>query len=318
MERIAVGGHRYSDPDVLALIKGGPEILDPRREVIRRAQALNDQLRAYGVVDDPRQRVEILASLAGIRVAPMAGCGSLGQREALLYRSADDTKQIYYDPRYLSARVNFSIAHEIIHTFFPNSRGGARFRNLHAEDSREANELERLCDLGAAELLMPQEEFRAARVGMGLHLVAALSERFGSSFEATVFRLATAYEGVSVAGLLRYRLSKKEERSVTPDVQQLLFPSSTGIEAPVLAPKYRRQSLHLSLPCGADHLIPWNKSFGGESCVYRAAESRTIERGRERLPNRANRLGYLEAIRAPYQRPDADADRGDILFLWWE
>jgi Zn-dependent peptidase ImmA (M78 family) len=318
VERISVGGHKYSDPDVVSLIKSGPDVLDPRTEVIRRAQELNDQLRGYGAIDHPRERVEILASLVGIKVSPMAG-GFLGGREALLYRNADGIAQVYYDPGYPPGRVNFSIAHEIIHTFFPNSRGGARFRNLHADDSREANELERLCDLGAAELLMPVQEFREARAGeMGLHLVPTLSERFGSSFEATVFRLATAYEGMAIAGLLRYRFKKEEQRCIAERLQQFLFPAMNSLETPAFVPKYRRQSLYLSFNCGADHLIPWNKSFAEESCVYRAARTQMIERARERLPNRASRLGHLEAIRAPYQRPDADSDHGDVLFLWWQ
>lgn len=318
MERLSVGRHRYTDPDILSLIKRGMEVLDPRREVIRRAQELNQQLRTYGAVGDPRQRIEILASLAGIKVSPMRN-GSLGQREALLYRDSDGAAHVYYDTGYPSARVNFSIAHEIIHTFFPNSRTGARFRNLHTDDSKEANELERLCDLGAAELLMPGQEFRDAMGGdMGLHLVTSLSERFGSSFEATVFRLATASAGLAASGLLRYRLKKDELRAATGGFQPSLFSAMGQSDPPIFTPQYRRQSLHLSLGCGAEHVIPWNKSFSSASCVHRAAHSGQIEYARERLPNRANAIGHLEATRALYQRPGADPEHGDILFLWWQ
>ena len=35
------------------------------------------------------------------------------------------------------------------------------------------------------------------------------------------------------------------------------------------------------------------------------------------LPNEANLIGTLEAVRAPYQRDDADPVYGDVLFLWW-
>lgn len=318
MERISVGGHRYTDPDVLSLINRGSHPIDPRNEVIRRAQELNQQLRMCGSIEEPRRRIEILASLAGIKVSPMVGNGSLGGREALLYRDSDGTAQVFYDPSYPKGRVNFSIAHEITHTFFPNSRSGARFRNLHADDSREANELERLCDLGAAELLMPEQEFREAASGeMGLHLVARLSDCFGSSFEATVFRLATAFERLAVAGLLRYRLKKEEQRALTGALQQSLFPSLDRSDAPTFVPRYRRQSLHVSRQCAAHEMIPWNKSFDPESCVYRAAHSGFVEHARERLPNRAGQIGDLEAIRAPYQRSGADGDHGDVLFLWW-
>ncbi|MGC2332908.1 MAG: ImmA/IrrE family metallo-endopeptidase, partial [Candidatus Acidiferrales bacterium] len=59
-----------------------------------------------------------------------------------------------------ASRVAFSIAHEISHAFFPNSVTGARFRSICQSNSKKANELERLCDLGASELLMPLDEFQ--------------------------------------------------------------------------------------------------------------------------------------------------------------
>ena len=97
----------------------------------------------------------------------------------------------------------FSIG-QITHTFFPNSVTGARFRNICESSSKEANELERLCDLGASELLMPFDQFRAAATGnYSLSNAESLAARFGSSFEATVYRLATAHPALAVAGLLQ-------------------------------------------------------------------------------------------------------------------
>jgi hypothetical protein len=151
---------------------------------------------------------------------------------------------------------------------------------------------------------------------MGLRVVACLAERFGSSLEATVFRLATASEHVAVAGLLRYRLKKDGQRAIASAVQRSLFRDVD--EAPAFVPKYRRQSLHLSRNATSAHTIPWNKSFDPESCVYRAAQADHILYGRESLPNRAKAIGNIEAVRAPYQRPAADADHGDVLFLWWQ
>jgi hypothetical protein len=34
------------------------------------------------------------------------------------------------------------------------------------------------------------------------------------------------------------------------------------------------------------------------------------------LPNDTDAYGRLEAIRAPYQRDDAEEDYGDVLFFW--
>jgi hypothetical protein len=73
----------------------------------------------------------------------------------------------------------------------------------------------------------------------------------------------------------------------------------------------------LSLACDELHLIPWNKSFNTTSCVYHAGRSGGISRSREALPNRASLIGSIEAIRAPYQRGEVEAEYGDVLFIWW-
>jgi hypothetical protein len=164
---------------------------------------------------------------------------------------------------------------------------------------------------------MPSEEFRETLAdNFGLHIVPDLCERFGSSFEATVYRLATAYEGLAVAGLLRYRLRKEEERALRGGLQQNLF-QAASCDPIRFSPKYRRQSLHLSMQCGKEHMIPWNKSFESESCVFLAQVSGEVQYGQEVLPNRAGILGNIEAVRAPYQRPDSDPEYGDVLFVWW-
>src|SRR5437667_12575426 len=111
---ISVGGHRYSDPDVLSLVYSGSEPLDPRVEVVRRARKLNERLRLFGNVEDPRQRLKILASFAGINVSPMTNSGAQ-KREALLFQNSSGERHAYYDPTPSEGRVNFSIAHEIAH-----------------------------------------------------------------------------------------------------------------------------------------------------------------------------------------------------------
>ena len=317
MATVSLGGHRYSDPDVLSLIYSGSVPLDPRVEVIRRARQLNEQLRSFGGVENPRERLSILASMAGITVSPMNKAPSATQnREALLYRDSKGDRHAFYDPTSSDGRVNFSIAHEIVHTFFPNSMSGARFRSIHTDQSREATELERLCHLGASELLMPEEEFlQELGSGFGLHSTPRLAERFGSSFEATVFRLATSYQGLAIAGRLHYRYRKSEERQVRATDQLGLF-GYADLPVHLPEPKYRRQSLHSSLACRPEHLIPWNKSFDQSSCVYRTNDAGDILRAQESLPNRSAELGSIECVRAPYQRTHIDADFPDVLFLW--
>lgn len=316
MERVRINGRSYSDPDVVALIRSNGRAIDPQQEVVRKARELNQQLRSLGEVPDPRRRLEILASLARVKVAPMdgPGVGKTG-REALVYQDSDGSSRAYYDPNNSEGRVNFSIAHEIAHTFFPNS-GGARFRSMVADESKEANELEMLCHRGAAELLMPIEEFNEeVRGEMGLGAVRRLCERFGSSYEATAYRLATAYAGLAVAGLLRFRHRMEDTRRLAFRDQRSLFgEDDLGV---VPSPKLRRQSLYLSEDAGPEYTIPWNKSFDEASCVYRAAAELGVHASWERLPNKSEDLGELEAIRSPYQKPENEPGFPDVLFLWW-
>jgi Zn-dependent peptidase ImmA (M78 family) len=316
MERIRVGGRVYTDPDVLSLIRA--QSVDPHSEVVRKAQELNQRLRNFGATTEPRRRLEMLASLAGLKVAQMSGPGlGKGKREALIYRDTDGSRQIYYDPTLPEGRVNFSIAHEIVHSFFPSSATGARFRSLCADDSKEANELERLCHRGAAELLMPVEEFiEELADDIGLSAVPRLCQRFGSSYEATVYRLTTGSSGIAVAGSLQFRYRKDEARRLYSKQQPSLF---IGLdEGQLPRAKYRRQSLHTSDACTSQYIIPWNKSFDEGSCVYTAALAPGIQFGGERLPNRCDDAGTIEAVRAPYQRANAEAGFPDVLFFWWK
>ena len=53
-------------------------------------------------------------------------------------------------------------------------------------------------------------------------------------------------------------------------------------------------------------MIRWNKSFAVESVVYSAATNSDVQIGLESLPNQLTRKGRLEAVRAPFQRDEAD------------
>jgi hypothetical protein len=164
---------------------------------------------------------------------------------------------------------------------------------------------------------MPLDQFQTAATGdYSLNNVESLAARFGSSFEATVYRLATAHPALAVAGLLQYRQRKEEERKAQKlERQSRLFP---GVVKPGISdsPKYRRQSCYLSEQCGDDFTVRWNKSFDPSSVVYRAATDGGVQASIEVLPNEAGLRGRIEAVRAPYQRENAHPEHPDVLFLW--
>ena len=76
-------------------------------------------------------------------------------RDARTVPIGSDRIQIEYNPSRPKQRIRFSIAHEIAHTFFANCAERVRNRASRESVSSEDWELEMLCNIGAAELLMP-------------------------------------------------------------------------------------------------------------------------------------------------------------------
>jgi len=319
MGTVRIGGRRYSDPDVLALTAETGELVDPRSAVLNQARRVNAEYRSHDPgFSDPLQRIKIIASLRGLRVAPMSIERCRGEQRDAVLMPAQRGMQILFNPDRPKHRIAFSIAHEISHTFFRSSISGARFRSIHESESREANELERLCDLGAAELLMPIEDFQVVAAGnYSLRAVDQLANEFGSSFEATTYRLATANPGRAVAGLLKFRLTLPEQRAADKELTQRGLFANLPTQNLDMKPKYRRQSLHLSECCNEKYRIHWNKSFDPSSVVYKAVE-KAAATAFEELPNGSGKTGKLEAVFAPYQRDDAHSEFRDVLFFWQE
>jgi hypothetical protein len=76
-------------------------------------------------------------------------------------------------------RQRFSLAHEIVHTFF--------FEVLHEADQAASQLHEQLCDAGAAELLMPADSFRTELESSTLSLghLQGLATKFRATLQAT-------------------------------------------------------------------------------------------------------------------------------------
>ncbi|MGA2047277.1 MAG: ImmA/IrrE family metallo-endopeptidase [Terracidiphilus sp.] len=323
MKNVRSEPKRKNDPDVQALIDAGGGLQDPRSLVLSQARklvALYTRFESSGV--EPRERLMHLASLNGLTVESMSiERRGVERRDALIFFDPTSKRgTIFYNPDRSEGRVNFSIAHEIAHTFFPSTSGGVRFREMCESDSREANQLERLCDAGAAELLMPKEQFQKC-VGQHwtMEALPRLTEHFGSSVEATAFRLASAHPGIAAAGSLRFRRTKGDQakaEAAEEAEQKRLFPiSSACADLNIASPKYRRQSFHASEGSPGFHTVPWNKSFDEESAAYGPVPDDAIA-AYETLPNGADEIGMIEFMRAPFQRDEASLLRPDLLFFW--
>jgi transcriptional regulator with XRE-family HTH domain len=137
---------------------------------------------------------DALASVLGIGISTDAPVLS---QDAELFAVGKGRVAIRINPDRPETRKRFSIAHEISHTFFPNYHTKTWCRTDHRYRRRDDPDgfIEMLCDVGAAELIMPAPVFApaAAAIDTGEGLVD-LAQMFGVSREAAIRRYAETHE----------------------------------------------------------------------------------------------------------------------------
>lgn len=113
--------------------------------------------------------------------------------------------RIEYRSKSLPERQRFTIFHEFAHTLFPNY---CEFLPLHQSPQKKVPDLvkkfERLCDLGAAEMLLPLEDFTKdfqKLRWLGFESIHKLRERYHASIDATIYRLADLVNTVGFAAV---------------------------------------------------------------------------------------------------------------------
>lgn len=133
----------------------------------------------------PPWDMEVLASLEGIRVE----YGNyLGRQQDALWTSG----RILVSQAASASRRRYSLGHEIVHSLLVSHDEGADFSNLTTRERKAAErELEFLCQVGAAELLMPSGSF-SERMGESLpalRMILGLASDFKVSIEAAAHRV---------------------------------------------------------------------------------------------------------------------------------
>jgi hypothetical protein len=254
---------------VLALVTAHGHETDPVLVIRERAKEVLAHTRSMGWSGppfDPR----VLASCLGIKVR-MELLGP--ERDAYIYPLNATELEIVYDPTRPASRQNFSICHEVSHTLFPDGYEMVRNRSRARERFDPDRELEYLCDVAAAELLLPETEFMddVERYGFGLDSVAILRERYQASRQAVILRMVQLDRGQSAAVFLEERLKPSEiaGRKQLPLIGDPIEP----------APKLR---IAYAVPSPAFAVfLPEHKSIPDDSCAYRAVEGSDVEKARE-------------------------------------
>lgn len=256
--RRTYAGRHWHHPSVHALMDEVGGDRDPLEVVLERARELVADARAIGWSGPPFDPV-VLAGLQTIRARPS---DAPMDSDALIRALADGSLEIVWNDSSAVTRRNFSICHELGHTLFPDAYEVVRHRSARRRDLED--ELERLCDAAAAEMLMPAEEFAQDLVGCDLtgDTVVALARRYVASPEAAARRIATLSERPCASVLLTMRLKPTEARRAS----QTGFDFGDGVDAP--APRLR---VDYMVPSRSfTDRFPPHKSIPEGSCAYSA------------------------------------------------
>lgn len=96
---------------------------------------------------------------------------------------------IEFNPNRPRARIRFTIAHEIAHTFFPDCADNIQHRNHEKPERDDHWQLELLCNIAAAEIVMPVGTFQKKLSGsLNVEELMKLRPQYDVSAEAILHR----------------------------------------------------------------------------------------------------------------------------------
>jgi hypothetical protein len=143
-------------------------------------------------------RVLARADVADARVVPStAEVGPLGDAPLSKYVGTPFPLTLEYNPMRPRGRLRYSAAHEIAHALFPDVADTVRHRTgtgaVPQSAGDDAWQLELLCNIAAAELLMPNEAVEGLlNTDPDIDFIMAVRARLDVSTEALLRRLASA------------------------------------------------------------------------------------------------------------------------------
>jgi hypothetical protein len=260
----------WSHPSVIPFTKGN----NPISAIVGLANDCVIDAMEKGWQGPPFDTFE-LAHLLGFELIPRESI-----RDARLIPLPRGRYRIEYNPNRPRARIRFSIAHEIGHTFFPDCN--ERIRNRTAKHHMVENDwqLEMLCNIAASELLMP---------------MASFPEIDGSKFSIdSLLHLREKYQVSTEAVLLRFiRLAKKP--------CAIFCASYQSIDSEKLSIDYIQLANNWSLPFTAGFEIPLN------SVVYQCGAIGYTAKQKEKWDTNIDQLN-VECVAIP-SYPGADNPR---------
>jgi O-acetyl-ADP-ribose deacetylase (regulator of RNase III) len=184
----AAGTENWTNPSVLLLAEGA----DPIKTITARARQLVLDALDAGWAGPPFDPFE-LAHLLGVPV--VAREDQFDARTVVVDAAPADSRglRIEFNPNRPPGRLRWSVVHEIAHTFFPDVAEEVRHRTgSGAVPTGQSDfwQLELLCNIAAAELLMPAAIFDddLDSTALDIDALMELRSRYSVSAEALVRR----------------------------------------------------------------------------------------------------------------------------------
>ena len=174
-----------------------------------------------------------LAQILGISILPNDSI-----LDARIYSSSDGSFIIEYNPHQKESRINFSIAHEIGHTFFPDWKN--QIRNRENEKEKDSWELEFLCNVAASEILIPYAEFNneANSVPLTLESILNISNKYKASVESVFLRFCEVVD--KSCAVLITSFSDSEQKQLIVEYAKSSKSSPLNIEKGFVIPNSSR------------------------------------------------------------------------------
>jgi Zn-dependent peptidase ImmA (M78 family)/O-acetyl-ADP-ribose deacetylase (regulator of RNase III) len=179
------GGKFWTHPSVVALAKDG----DPVDRIISLASSVALDAMQAGWAGPPFDPFKLAEHLK-IAVVPRDDIP-----DARIVQLLDGRFQIEFNPNRPRGRVRYSIAHDLAHTLFADCGDEVRYRLGRHEQKADDWQLEMLCNIGAAEFLMPVGSFPDLKTqSADIDRILALRSSFDVSTEALLLRVARLTE----------------------------------------------------------------------------------------------------------------------------
>ncbi len=186
-------------------------------------------------------------------------------------------------------RQRFTEAHELIELLFHELPGEIRIDQL--KENIFGTRKERICQFGAANLLMPLESFlpKASQLEVSFKTAEFLAAEYEVSLIASLFRLVDVFTNKTALVMWKMKNKPSEILSKIPK-EQILLPGFNSSSLP--PPKLR---VEWSYGKFQNTFIPDNKSVEDDSSVYSAWMNDQLTIGEELSPfGKYNRRITLE------------------------